>query len=103
VHCAYDFALRFGVNPVRKLGQMFIKPPPEREAVCDRWWCRDWADGGDVLVADDTVDAACFNQAALQPGGCLAKAHEHECSPITAANPGHLLGILKQTTQFSGS
>jgi uncharacterized membrane protein len=22
VHCAYDFALRFGVNPVRKLGQL---------------------------------------------------------------------------------
>jgi hypothetical protein len=36
-----------------------------------------------LLVADRTVDAAGLYQAALRPGGCLAKAHKHDRSGIT--------------------
>ena len=36
MHRAYYPPLRFGIDPVRKLGQLFISPPPEREAVFDQ-------------------------------------------------------------------
>jgi len=83
MHRAYDLALRFGVDPVRRLGQRFINAPPEGDAVCKLGRCGNRAEAGDVLVADLTVDAAGLDQAALQPSGCLAKAHEHDRSGIT--------------------
>ena len=36
-----------------------------------------------MLVTDLAVDATGLYQAALQPGGCLAKAHEHDRNGIT--------------------
>jgi hypothetical protein len=52
MHRTYDLALRFGVDPVRKLGQLFINPPPEGEAVSNRGRCRNRAEAGEVLVTD---------------------------------------------------
>ena len=83
MHRAYDLALRFGIDPVRELGQCFINPPPEGDTVCNRGRFGNRAEVGDQLVEDLTVDAAGLHQAALQPGGGLAKAGEHGCSGIT--------------------
>ena len=66
MHCAYDLALRFGVDPVRKLGQCFINAPPEGNAVCNRGRCGNRAETGDDLVVDLTFDAVGLDQAALQ-------------------------------------
>jgi pimeloyl-ACP methyl ester carboxylesterase len=60
----------------RKLGQRFINPPPEGDAVGNRGRYGNRAEAGDVLVEDLTVDAAGLDQAALLPSGCLAKAHD---------------------------
>jgi hypothetical protein len=74
MHRAYDLALRFGVDPVRKLGQRFINPPPEGDAVCNRGRCGNRAEAGDMLVAD-------LDQAALQPscGSPLTHLAAHPC------------------------
>jgi hypothetical protein len=100
MHRTYDVALRFGVDPVRKLGQLFINPPPEGEAVSNRGRWRNRAEAGDVLVTDLAVDATGLYQAALQPGGYLAKAHEHDPSGITWSLTRCIsLGPLREAAQ----
>jgi hypothetical protein len=77
MHCAYDLALRFGVDAVREFGQRFIDTPPEGYAIRNRRRCGNRGEARDDLVADLAIDAAGFDQAALQPGGSLAETGEH--------------------------
>ena len=102
MHRTYDLALRFGVDPVRKLGQLFINPPPEGEAVSNRGRCRNQAEAGDVLVTDLAVDATGLYQAALQSGGCLAKAHKHDRSGITWS-PTRCIFLGREAAQQKGA
>jgi hypothetical protein len=83
MHRTYDLALRVRVDPAREFGQRFIDPPPKGDAVCNRGRCRNRAEAGNLLVSNGTVDAMGLDQAALQPGGCLAKADEHDPTGIT--------------------
>jgi hypothetical protein len=52
MHCAYDLALQFSIDPVRELGQCFINPPPEGDTVCNRGRFGNRAEVGDELVED---------------------------------------------------
>jgi hypothetical protein len=62
---------------IRFASSASVDAPPEGDAIGNRWRCGNRAEAGDDLVADFTIHAAGLDQAALQPGGSLAKAGDH--------------------------
>jgi len=98
MHCAYDLALRFSVDPGREFGQRLIDAPPKGDAIGNRWRCGNRAEAGDDLVADLAIDAAGLDQAALQPGGgSLAKASDHDSrhNMIAITGRGHFSSPIR--------
>src|SRR6516225_606219 len=84
MHRAHDLASRFGVEPVKKLGQPLVQFAPELNAGGNRWRRLDRAQARHMLMPDLAVLPAGLNQAHCQPVGRLAKVDEHCSGTIRA-------------------